>query len=83
MKPPNPQSDPRNLDPLAAARWCGWRIQWWKSRDDDLNVTVCSGASILELPPWAENAFDGRSASTPRSNMRRRRRSTAAASSIR
>ncbi|HEX8623950.1 MAG TPA: hypothetical protein VF782_02610, partial [Allosphingosinicella sp.] len=31
-----------------------------KSRDDELNVTVCSGRFILELPPGAENAFDGK-----------------------
>ena len=30
-----------------------------KSRDDALNVTVCSGRFVLELPPGAENAFDG------------------------
>jgi hypothetical protein len=31
-----------------------------KSRDDKLNVTVCTGRFILELPPGAENAFDGK-----------------------
>jgi uncharacterized protein YecT (DUF1311 family) len=30
------------------------------SRDDSLNVTVCAGRLVLELPPGAENAFDGR-----------------------
>ena len=30
-----------------------------KSRDENLNVTVCTGRFILELPPGAENAFDG------------------------
>lgn len=30
-----------------------------KSRDEALDVTVCSGRFILELPPGAENAFDG------------------------
>lgn len=30
-----------------------------KSRDDALNVTVCTGRLVLELPPGAENAFDG------------------------
>jgi hypothetical protein len=29
------------------------------SRDEDLNVTVCSGRFILELPPGAETAFGG------------------------
>jgi hypothetical protein len=30
-----------------------------KSRDEELNVTVCTGTFILELPPGVENAFDG------------------------
>ncbi|HYD38464.1 MAG TPA: hypothetical protein VEA60_12670 [Allosphingosinicella sp.] len=30
-----------------------------KSRDEALNVTVCGGHFVLELPPGAENAFDG------------------------
>ena len=30
-----------------------------KSRDDALNVTVCTGRFILELPPGVVNAFDG------------------------
>jgi uncharacterized protein YecT (DUF1311 family) len=30
-----------------------------KSRDEDLNVTVCTGRFVLELPPGAANAFDG------------------------
>ena len=30
-----------------------------KSRDEELNVTVCTGRFVLELPPGAENAFDG------------------------
>lgn len=30
-----------------------------KSRDETLNVTVCSGHMILELPPGAADAFDG------------------------
>jgi hypothetical protein len=30
-----------------------------KSRDDSLNVTVCTGHFVLELPPGVENAFDG------------------------
>ena len=30
-----------------------------KSRDEELNVTVCSGRFVLELPPGVENAFDG------------------------
>jgi uncharacterized protein YecT (DUF1311 family) len=53
-------SDPRNLDPLAAAAVVRMEAPLVKSRDDDLNVTVCSGRFILELPPGAENAFDGK-----------------------
>lgn len=30
-----------------------------KSRDDALNVTVCTGRFVLELPPGAESAFNG------------------------
>ena len=52
-------SDPRNLDPLAAAV-VRMEAPLVKSRDDELNVTVCSGRFILELPPGAENAFDGK-----------------------
>ena len=30
-----------------------------KSRNEELNVTVCTGRFVLELPPGAVNAFDG------------------------
>lgn len=30
-----------------------------KSRDEELNITVCEGRFILELPPGAESAFSG------------------------
>lgn len=53
-------SDPRNLDPLAAAAVVRMEQPVVKSRDDELNVTVCTGRFILELPPGTENAFDGR-----------------------
>ena len=53
-------SDPRNLDPLAAAAIVRMEKPLVKSRDEDLNVTVCTGRFILELPPGAENAFDGK-----------------------
>jgi alkylhydroperoxidase/carboxymuconolactone decarboxylase family protein YurZ len=52
-------SDPRNLDPLAAASVVRMEQPLVKSRDEDLNVTVCTGRFILELPQGAENAFDG------------------------
>jgi len=53
-------SDPRNLDPLAAAAVVRMEAPVVKSRDEELNVTVCSGRFILELPPGAENEFDGK-----------------------
>jgi uncharacterized protein YecT (DUF1311 family) len=52
-------SDPRNLDPIAAGSVVRMEEPLVKSRDEDLNVTVCTGRFILELPPGAENAFDG------------------------
>jgi uncharacterized protein YecT (DUF1311 family) len=52
-------SDPRNLDPLAAGSLVRMEDPIVKSRDEDLNVTVCTGKFILELPPGVENAFDG------------------------
>lgn len=30
-----------------------------KSRDEELNVTVCTGRFVLELPPGVESAFNG------------------------
>jgi hypothetical protein len=54
------KSDPRNLDPLAASAVVRMEKPLVKSRDDDLNVTVCTGRFILELPPGSENAFDGK-----------------------
>lgn len=52
-------TDSRNLDPLAASSVVRMEEPLVKSRDEDLNVTVCTGRFILELPPGAENAFDG------------------------
>ena len=51
--------DPRALDALATASVVRMEDPVAKSRDEALNVTVCSGRFILELPPGAENAFDG------------------------
>jgi uncharacterized protein YecT (DUF1311 family) len=53
------KADPRILDPLAAAAVVRMEDPVVKSRDEPLNVTVCTGRFILELPPGAENAFDG------------------------
>src|SRR4051812_17401777 len=52
-------SDPRNLDPIAAASVVRMEKPVVKSRDEELDVTVCPGRFIMELPPGAENAFDG------------------------
>ena len=51
--------DPRELDSLAAASVVRMEEPVPKSRDENLNVTVCRGRFILELPPGVENAFDG------------------------
>jgi uncharacterized protein YecT (DUF1311 family) len=51
--------DPRSLDPLAAGSVVRMEEPLVKSRDEDLNVTVCTGRFILELPPGMVNAFDG------------------------
>jgi len=51
--------DPRELDALAAASVVRMEDPVPKSRDETLNVTVCRGRFILELPPGVENAFDG------------------------
>jgi len=51
--------DPRELDALATASLVRMEEPVVKSRDERLNVTVCSGRFILELPPGAVNAFDG------------------------
>lgn len=52
-------ADPRNLDPIAAGSVVRMEDPIVKSRDETLNVTVCTGRFVLELPPGAENAFDG------------------------
>jgi hypothetical protein len=51
--------DPRELDAIAAASVVRMEDPVPKSRDENLNVTVCRGRFILELPPGVENAFDG------------------------
>ena len=53
------EGDPRDLDPIAAGSVVRMEEPLVKSRDEDLNVTVCTGTFVLELPPGAENAFDG------------------------
>ena len=53
------REDPRELDALAAASVVRMENPVATARDDRLNVTVCRGRFILELPPGVENAFDG------------------------
>jgi uncharacterized protein YecT (DUF1311 family) len=48
-----------SLDRLAAGSVVRMERPVVKSRDEALNVTVCTGRLVLELPPGAENAFDG------------------------
>jgi hypothetical protein len=52
-------ADPVNLDTLRANTIIRMEDPVLKSRDEDLDVTVCSGRFILELPPGAERAFGG------------------------
>jgi hypothetical protein len=52
-------ADARALDPIAAGSIVRMEQPLVKSRDEDLNVTVCTGRFVLELPPGIENAFDG------------------------
>jgi len=52
-------SDPANLDTLAASAVVRMENPTVKSRDEDLNVTVCTGRFVLELPPGAEGGFGG------------------------
>jgi hypothetical protein len=52
-------SDPTNLDTLATHSVVRMENPVVKSRDEDLNVTVCTGRFVLELPPGAEAGFGG------------------------
>lgn len=52
-------SDPRRLDRLAAYSVVRMDDPVVKSRDDQLNVTVCTGQFVLNLPPGIQDAFDG------------------------
>lgn len=52
-------ADPANLDTLATHAVVRMENPVVKSRDEELNVTVCSGRFVLELPPGAERAFGG------------------------
>jgi hypothetical protein len=52
--------DARNLDAIAAGSVVRMERPLVKSRNDEINVTVCTGHFVLDLPPGAENAFDGK-----------------------
>lgn len=52
-------ADPANLDQLATHSVVRMEQPVVKSRDEDLNVTVCTGRFVLELPPGAERGFEG------------------------
>jgi uncharacterized protein YecT (DUF1311 family) len=52
-------SDPGVLDPLAAHSVVRMEDPVVKSRDDELNITVCTGRFVLNLPPGIQDAFNG------------------------
>lgn len=52
-------ADPVNLDILSTHAVVRMERPVVKSRDETLDVTVCSGRFVLELPPGAERAFGG------------------------
>jgi hypothetical protein len=52
-------ADPANLDILSTHSVVRMERPIVKSRDEELDVTVCSGRFILEIPPGAERAFGG------------------------
>jgi hypothetical protein len=54
-------SDPGRLDTLAASSVVRMDYPVVKSRDEGLNVTVCTGRFVLNLPPGIQDVFDGRS----------------------
>ena len=53
------KADPANLDTLATHSVVRMESPVVKSRDEDLNITVCTGRFVLELPPGAERGFGG------------------------
>ena len=54
-------SDPGGLDPLAAHSVVRMDDPVVKSRDNELNITVCTGRFVLNLPPGIQDAFNGQS----------------------
>ena len=53
-------ADPVNLDLLSTHASVRVENPVVKSRDETLDVTVCSGRFVLHVPPGAERAFDGK-----------------------
>lgn len=53
-------ADPVNLDTLATYSVARVENPVVKSRDETLDVTVCSGRFVLQVPPGAEVAFGGK-----------------------
>jgi hypothetical protein len=53
-------ADPVNLDTLSRHAVVRVENPVVKSRDETLDVTVCSGRFILHIPPGAERAFEGK-----------------------
>ncbi|MFD1612985.1 lysozyme inhibitor LprI family protein [Sphingomonas tabacisoli] len=53
------RGDTALLDRLAATTVVRMENPVVKSRDEALNVTVCKGRMVIELPPGAEDAFNG------------------------
>lgn len=54
-----PGANAVNLDRLSSYSTVRMEQPTVKSRDEALDVTVCTGDFILQLPPGAERAFDG------------------------
>ena len=52
-------SNPKNLDTLATYSTVRMENPVVKSRDEALDVTVCSGRFVLDLPPGAQRGFAG------------------------
>lgn len=52
-------ADPVNLDTLASHATVRMEQPVVKTHDEALNVTVCTGRFVLQIPPGAEAAFNG------------------------
>jgi len=53
-------ADPVNLDTLSTYSLVRVENPVVKSRDETLDVTVCTGRFVLQVPPGAERGFDGK-----------------------